>query len=216
MLVSVTEDWNDASATARLFDRAEGATHWKPRGWKMTASVGREGLAWGRGLHATPVEGPRKREGDGRSPAGVFDLLLATGYEEKPPSGTHLPYRRATETLRCVDDPKSRHYNRLVDEAIVEKDWRSAEDMLRPDELYRLVIVVGHNEPPVVAGAGSCIFLHLRRDESDVTAGCTALDEGRMKDLLRRLDPKMRPVLVQLPRAEYERLRLAWGLPSLR
>jgi hypothetical protein len=33
-----------------------------------------------------------------------------------------------------------------------------------------------------------------------------------MEDLLRRLDAKKRPMLVQLPQAEFERLRKGWGL----
>ena len=37
-------------------------------------SVGRNGAAWGLGLHAAQPQGPQKQEGDGRAPAGVFTL----------------------------------------------------------------------------------------------------------------------------------------------
>jgi L,D-peptidoglycan transpeptidase YkuD (ErfK/YbiS/YcfS/YnhG family) len=112
-----------------------------------------------------------------------------------------------------VDDPASASYNRIVDEATVEKDWSSAEDMRRPDDLYRLLVVVGHNDAPVTPGGGSCIFLHLRASPGSTTAGCTAFDPAPMEALVRWLDPAKRPVLVQLPRAAYESLRRQWELP---
>jgi L,D-peptidoglycan transpeptidase YkuD (ErfK/YbiS/YcfS/YnhG family) len=116
-------------------------------------------------------------------------------------------------TLRCVDDVASAFYNRIVDEALVKKDWTSAEDMRRTDELYRLVVVVGHNDSPVTPGGGSCIFLHLRANPTSTTAGCTAFDAAPMEALVRWLDPAKRPVLVQLPRAVYAALRRSWNLP---
>jgi D-alanyl-D-alanine dipeptidase len=183
-------------------------------GPEVTASLGRGGLGWGRGLHAGGgPNGPPKREGDGRSPAGVFDLRSATGYAATPPPGTKLPYRTATPSLRCVDDSASAFYNQLVDEAQVRKDWSSAEDMRRRDDLYRLVVWVGHNDQPVEATGGSCIFLHLRASSTSTTAGCTAFDAAPLEALLTWLDPARRPVLVQLPREAYRALASSWGLP---
>ena len=188
------------------------------RRWAPTveAALGRTGLAWGRGLHAAEADGPQKREGDGRSPAGVFDLRLATGYEPTAPAGTRLTYRVATPTLRCVDDPRSRFYNQLVDEAAVAKDWTSAEDMRRKDDQYRLVVWVGHDDAPAVPGGGSCIFLHQRPGPEAVTSGCTAFDAAPLDRLVVWLDPARRPVLVQLPESEYRARAAAWGLPAPR
>jgi hypothetical protein len=197
------------------FERADAGAPWRAVDPPALGSLGRTGLAWGAGLHPPGLEGPRKREGDGKSPAGVFDLRLATGYADAPPPGTRLPYRQATPSLRCVDDPRSKFYNRLVDEAGVTKDWTSAEDMRRPDALYRLVVWVGHNDAPVAAGAGSCIFLHLRSSPTSVTAGCTALDDTPLTGLLVWLDPAKRPVLVQLPEEALRKVNAAWGLPTL-
>jgi L,D-peptidoglycan transpeptidase YkuD (ErfK/YbiS/YcfS/YnhG family) len=113
-----------------------------------------------------------------------------------------------------VDDPRSAHYNRLVDETRVTKDWATAEDMRRPDELYRLVVWVGYNDDPPRPEAGSCIFLHLRDTAGSPTEGCTALDAEAMEALLVWLDPAANPVLVQLPEAARGRLAAAWGLPG--
>lgn len=214
MLLSVSAGWGETQAMVLRYERASAGDGWRRVGGPLAASLGRTGLAWGRGLHKGALQGPTKKEGDGRSPAGVFSLREATGYAEAPPPGTRLPYRQATPTLRCVDDPRSAHYNRLVDEATVSKDWTSAEDMRRSDDLYRLVVWVGYNDDPPQAGGGSCILLHFRETAKDVTDGCTAFDKGRMEELLAWLDPSARPVLVQLPEAERRKLGPLWGLPE--
>ncbi len=214
LLLVRAASWNASSGVARLYVRDAATGPWRPASPSIPVSLGRAGLAWGRGLHALAhLDGPIKREGDGRSPAGVFDLRRLTGYDAAPPAGARLPYERATATLRCVDDALSPLYNRLVDEARVAKTWTSAEDMRRADELYRLVVWVGHNDAPVEARAGSCIFLHLRAGPQSVTAGCTAFDTPALEALLAQLDPQARPLLVQLPEAQLRALSAAWDLP---
>jgi L,D-peptidoglycan transpeptidase YkuD (ErfK/YbiS/YcfS/YnhG family) len=92
-------------------------------------------------------------------------------------------------------------------------DWNSAEDMHRPDSLYRLGVVVEHNGNGREIGGGSCIFLHIWPGAAGNTSGCTAFSSDAMKELLAWLDPDALPILVQLPRGSYERLRPLWGLP---
>jgi hypothetical protein len=214
LVLAVTPGWDDAQGTVVLYERTAADSAWQRKDDLGSASFGGKGLAWGRGLHTGGLEGPTKKEGDGRAPAGVFRLSAASGYCPGPPPGARLPYRQSTATLRCVDDPASRHYNTWVEEGRVEKDWASAEDMRRTDDLYRWTVWVGHNDNPPQAGAGSCIFLHLRASPSSTTAGCTAFDPGDMDRLLAWLDPKANPVLVQLPAPVLERLRKEWGLPA--
>jgi zinc D-Ala-D-Ala dipeptidase len=214
MVLSVGAGWDANRAIVQSYERAAQDAPWTPVGANLEASLGRAGLAWGRGLLLEVPPGPEKREGDGKSPAGVFDLRRVTGYAKAAPPGTRLPYREAIATLRCVDDARSARYNQLVDEATETKDWSSAEDMRRHDDLYRLVVWVGHNDAPVVPGGGSCIFLHLRAGPDTTTSGCTAFDPEAMERLLRWLDPAARPVLVQLPDAEYHARAAAWGLPK--
>lgn len=216
VLLALAPSWDAPSGEARLYERRSTGSAWRPVSARLRVSFGRAGLAWGEGLHrpVEPPAGPVKREGDGRSPAGVFALRGLVGYAPAPPDGVRIPYRQASASLRCVDDPASPHYNQLVDEAQVTRDWTSAEDLRRPDDLYRWVVWVGHNDAPPRAGAGSCIFLHLRARADAVTAGCTAFDAADMEALLRQIDPAAQPVLVQLPRDAYVARVRAWGLPS--
>jgi L,D-peptidoglycan transpeptidase YkuD (ErfK/YbiS/YcfS/YnhG family) len=214
LVLSIGGSWSSTTARVRLFERGSAVDPWRPVAGSFDASLGRTGLAWGRGLHRPTTEGPAKKEGDGRAPAGIFDLREAVGYEAAPPPGTRLPYRQAGQDLRCVDDPASSFYNQLVDEAGVRKDWASAERMRREDDLYRFVVWVGHNDRPPRPGEGSCIFLHLRASPGSVTEGCTAIAREAMERLLRWLDPAARPLLVQLPEPLWGRLAREWGLPA--
>lgn len=80
--------------------------------------VGKGGLGWGDGAvaiggHATAD--PVKREGDGRSPAGIFGIGSAFGYAAERPTGWALPYLALTPATECVDDRDSKHYNRIVE-----------------------------------------------------------------------------------------------------
>jgi L,D-peptidoglycan transpeptidase YkuD (ErfK/YbiS/YcfS/YnhG family) len=160
------------AARASLWeDRADG---WA-RVWDCTEAVA------GRAGFAAPGA---KREGDGRSPSGIFGLSLAFGYA--PQADTMLPYRRCTAVDRWVDDPDSPDYNRWV---TAPHPARSAERMRRDDDLYEFGLVVDYNLDPVVPGAGSAIFVHVRDERGGGTAGCVALPRAEMVGLLRRLRP---------------------------
>jgi D-alanyl-D-alanine dipeptidase len=118
-------------------------------------------------------------------------------------------------TTDCVDDTASTHYNTVVDRANVSAvDWSSAEHMRRVDQ-YRIGVIVGYNADPPTRGRGSCIFLHIWNGPASTTAGCTAMDATKLRDVMLWLDRAKRPMLVQLPAVEYDRLRGAWRLPAV-
>jgi L,D-peptidoglycan transpeptidase YkuD (ErfK/YbiS/YcfS/YnhG family) len=214
-LVVTTMDWSSVDATLLLYERKNARSAWISTGERIPAVVGRNGLAWGRGIHTDlPAGGPQKREGDGKAPAGIFRIGPAFGYapgDSVPWIG--LTYRQMTKDSKCIDDPDSAAYNRMVEEGNVRKDWNSEEEMKRNDEQYRLGIVIGHNADPVAPGGGSCIFLHIWDRPSKGTSGCTAISAADMEKILRRLKPEAHPVLIQLPQQEYERMRRPRGLP---
>jgi D-alanyl-D-alanine dipeptidase len=216
-LVSVvSDDWKEFRATLRRYERVPGK-RWKPVGRPVDVVIGREGYGWGRGLHGSGAPkgrpGPVKREGDGRSPAGVFGIGTAYGYDAVQ-EGLSLPYVQATPELRCVDDPHSSHYNRIVSTADTEVDWQSAERMRRDDGLYVLAIVVEHNTDAPKPRAGSCIFIHLWEGPDEGMSGCTAMPMDALKELAAWLRPDA-AALVALPRSEYEALRRPWDLPVI-
>ncbi len=68
---------------------------------------------------------------------------------------------------------------------------------------YKYGIVVEHNREAKPMG-GSCIFIHIKRDDSG-TSGCTAMGEDKILDILRWLREESTPLLIQLPRVEMEK-----------
>ena len=213
VLVSAA-DWGAVSAELRCFERQDARSRWTEV-LATKAALGRNGLGWGSGLHGAPIgSGPVKREGDGKAPAGAFRLIEAFGFASAEDAKlTRFPYRTLTDDIEGIDDPTSRHYNRLVDaRSVGTKEWKSSERMRRAGPVYRWGVVVGHNWNQV-PGAGSCIFLHVWEGAGVGTSGCTAMPEEQMLQVIRWLDRQKNPILVQLPQAEYQRLRNPWKLP---
>ena len=211
MLLVTSSDWRSTTATLQRYERKGGS--WQPVGESWPVALGKGGLGWGEGL-APVAEGPRKQEGDGRAPAGVYRIGESYGYSPRPPAGTQVAYRPVSSQDRCVDDVKAPQYNQIVTVGPSQPvTWSSAEQMRRDDELYRWVIVVGHNSNPPIPGKGSCIFLHVWAGPTSPTAGCTAMAKNNLEQLLAWLRPESRPVLVQLPESSYRSLRPGWGLP---
>ncbi len=213
LVLVVTPSWDAPAGTLRAYYRGMAGADWGQALPEIPVNVGRSGLAWGRGLSGGPRgDGPAKREGDGRAPAGIFALPGAFA-EPGAPGSRAFSVRPSSPSLVCVDDVASAHYNRVVDAAATPRDWNSAEEMQRPDGLYRQVVLVDHNVSPTTPGAGSCIFLHIWRGPDRPTAGCTSMDPAALEALVAWLDAGAAPVLVQLPEVDYQRLREVWRLP---
>jgi zinc D-Ala-D-Ala dipeptidase len=215
LILVTTRDWDAVGGTLRRFERRSARGSWTQVGADVPIVVGRAGLGWGKGIVADGgAAGPRKREGDGKAPAGVFLLGPAFGFAHRGDAPwLRVGYRRLTPSTECVDDAASRHYNLIVERGAPKNvDWNSSERM-REVEGYRWGLVVAHNAAPPVAGLGSCIFLHVWAAPDKGTAGCTAMEQPNLEALLRWLDGSRTPLLVQLPDAEYARLRVEWRLP---
>jgi D-alanyl-D-alanine dipeptidase len=214
-VVVLTDNWASTNGKMHLFERAGVTGAWKEQSPEFTVVGGKKGLGQGRGLvRLSLANAPDKKEGDDRAPAGIFRLSSAFGYAPVPSAHwIKLPYLALSKQVEGIDDAHSRYYNQLVDRSKVAKvDWRSSEQMRRDDVLYKWGVVVDHN-PDAIPGAGSCIFLHIWKSPASPTAGCTAMPERELVRLLRWLDPRHHPILVQMPRAVYGSIRTKYGLP---
>lgn len=194
VLLVVAGLWSQNAARLYRFERGQGSGEFALRGRPFEVRLGANGLGVGLGLH--PKEGLTlqltKREGDRRSPAGMFSLGTAFGTSKGPPHAeVRWPWRQTTKGDVFVDDPQSKAYNTWQLET-PEHDWKSREDLTQ----YELGIVVEHNRAQL-AGAGSAIFIHSLAS-SRPTTGCTGLATSDLIELLRWLRPEQHPVLVQL------------------
>jgi len=208
LVTATVDDWTSTHATLRLWTKD--AAGWHAEGSAWQGVIGHTGAAWA-GEPPRGRGGPKKREGDGKSPAGRFELRHVYGYAEAAPAGAQLPYTAVDAAWKCVDDPDSKQYARVIDRGKVTNDWKSAEDMQRGDELYRWVVDTEYNAAQAPS-AGSCIFLHVWSGPDSSTVGCTAMARPDLEHLIASLAPHATFVL--LPRAEYQALREPWGLPA--
>lgn len=212
LVVVLTPAWDSVRGSLQRYERRGPRAPWTPVGGEVAVVVGASGLAWGADTLGRPRE-PRKREGDGRAPAGMFPFGAVFGFAEEKPDWVRLPFLPLRDETECVDDRASAHYNSVVDrDAVRRVDWRSSERMRRIEQ-YRLGVVVSYNAAPVRRGRGSCIFLHVWAGPATGTAGCTAMPEEELERVVRWLDPQRRPMLVQLTTPTYGRLRARWSLP---
>ncbi len=144
--------------------------------YEFTCALGRSGLI------------DEKREGDGGTPLGRFPLrALRYRQDRLPAPGTALPFVPISPDDGWCDAPEDPQYNRPVRLPYPA----SAESMWRQDHLYDLVVILGHNDDPVVPGAGSAIFFHLAKESGGTllpTEGCVALRLDDMQAVLALCD----------------------------
>jgi len=201
LLVVQTPSWAASTGTLQRYEKRSGK--WQKIGRSIAVKVGKNGLAWGRGLHRIPRGEKRiKREGDGRAPAGIFRLSYAFGDRAFK---LQFPYHIMTQRHHCIDDSRSRYYNRVIDSSKVKKDYKSFEHMKFTSGLYSYGLFVDHN-PQRIPGAGSCIFLHIKKKNGKPTVGCTAMSKSEIMTILRWLDPQKKPLLIQAPKSTIKRL----------
>jgi L,D-peptidoglycan transpeptidase YkuD (ErfK/YbiS/YcfS/YnhG family) len=131
-------------------------------GRHVACALGREGVC----------AAAEKREGDGRTPAGLWPIRrLLWRPDRRPALASAIPALAIGPDDGWCDDPHAPDYNRLVRLPFPAR----AERLWRDDELYDVIVILGYNDDPVVPGAGSAIFLHLARPGLGPTEGCIAL-----------------------------------------
>jgi L,D-peptidoglycan transpeptidase YkuD (ErfK/YbiS/YcfS/YnhG family) len=178
---------------------------------------GKNGLAWGRGLAGQGENGLRKKERDGRAPAGVFRIGKIYTYDSALPPGANFPFHQVTAADAWIDDPSRTDYNQFVtiDDPEHPPPWFAKEKMRHNDFAYRWLVEIRHNSDPPSPNEGSAIFFHIRRGEARPTSGCTTMAEANLVQLITWLRSERNPCYVLLPRAIYEAKMKAWNLPPL-
>jgi L,D-peptidoglycan transpeptidase YkuD (ErfK/YbiS/YcfS/YnhG family) len=137
-------------------------------------AVGRSGIA------------EKLREGDGITPLGTWPLRRVLYRPDRIAAPkTALPISPVEPDQAWCDVPGDPNYNRLVRLPYASLDER----LWRDDSLYDLIVVVGFNDSPPIAGKGSAIFLHLARPDYGPTAGCVAMSRADLIEGIEQLRP---------------------------
>ena len=189
LIFATNRDPSSSVVTIQTVERDNGV-------WQMVlpgfaGSIGEKGFA--------PIGD--KREGDGKSPSGVFPLGIAFGYD--PSVETKMPYRQATEDDFWVDDANSEDYNKWVKGKPNAASW---EKMKRDDDRYKYGVVIEYNTDPIVKGKGSAIFLHVWKG-GGATLGCVSMPEEMVLKILGWLDPAKKPLIVMGTESELRGMR---------
>jgi L,D-peptidoglycan transpeptidase YkuD (ErfK/YbiS/YcfS/YnhG family) len=190
--------WSATEGTLTAYER-DGTS------WRIVQPTVRAQLGYG-GM----VRGDRRRQGTGTTPTGVYEIL--SGFGRKADPGTELDYIKVDRNDVWPYDPRHpRTYNVFQD---APSNWRSygkyVEYLWDMGMQYNYVAVLDFNLPagpittnergirrstsPPNTSRGGGIFLHV--DNGKKTAGCIAVKESAMRDLMRWLDPAKDPVIV--------------------
>ena len=143
------------------------------------AYIGRNGLG-------------KEREGDGKTPIGVFHFTKAFGIAPDP--GCALGYTQVDDTHYWVGDEMSPLYNQFAstrDGASFGK--AESEHIIDYATPYQYCLNISYNEGGT-PGLGSAIFLHCYSSRTH-TGGCVAIPEDGMRRVLRALKPGCRIVI---------------------
>lgn len=151
-----------SDARVELFEKERG--RWT-RTLETSAFIGREGVG-------------KEREGDMKTPVGVFGITTAFGI--KPDPGTRLPYLDIDDRVWCSGEPGP-EYNRFVNHPC------DGEHMIEYAPEYDYGFFPDYNKEGIYP-RGSAVFFHVKGSKP-YTAGCVALDGKDMETLLKALGP---------------------------
>ena len=165
-----------SSATLSIHSKQFGA--WT-QVYSCSAYVGRNGIG-------------KQSEGDGKTPTGTFNLIQPFGIQPDP--GSNMGYTQVTEHHYWCGSSDSPYYNQLVDERSANRACTSSDEHLIDYKgVYDYCMFIDYNasgEP----GKGSCIFLHCK-GKDDSTAGCIAVSETVMKNIIQWAKPGAKIVI---------------------
>lgn len=165
---------NNETSKAILLGLERKNKKWKIKIKAVPASIGKNGFA-------LPNE---KKEGDGKSPTGLFELGQLYTYEAQV--NTNLPYIQTNSEDKWIDDPTHEDYNKPIRGFTNAKSF---EHLKLSSIDYKYCMVIEYNTHPVVKGKGSAIFFHVATPTYSPTAGCVAIKESDMEKFLLWLDP---------------------------
>jgi len=152
----------------------------------------------------------KTKEGDGKTPAGVFKFNKAFGIEDDP--GCSIKYQKVTEDDYWSGDVREGYeYNKMVSiKDYADLDTENSEHIMDYNVHYRYVLNINYNEDGV-AGKGSAIFLHCLGPEKPYTGGCVAIPENQMITVMTNVDPECVVVIDEMSKLCPEMWE-AWGL----
>ena len=121
-----------------------------------------------------------KKEGDKCTPKGIFKLNKIYYRPDRVNFfKTKLEKIKIRKNMGWCNDPKSKHYNKLIK---INKKIKH-EKLFRKDYKYDYLIELDYNTKKPIPFKGSAIFLHLTKNYKP-TLGCVAINKNDMQILI--------------------------------
>jgi len=178
MLLVKESSHDKTKATLQRFRKQSGK--WVKVSQSMSAVVGKEGVG-------------KTRESDSLTPKGTYLLGKVFGWGTKP-SGMTYPFLPVGKFDYWVDSTISKDYNKYVHyTGNPYQRWKSFERLTHP--LYKYAVIIRYNDAPIINGAGSAIFLHIKNSSTRYTLGCVAISEKDLLTTIKWLNPKAYPII---------------------
>ena len=175
LIVVETESEDAVTATVTMHEKKDG--NWTEI-LRTEGYVGYNGIA-------------KEKEGDGKTPSGLFGLSVPFGTEADP--GSYLPYTQIDESYWWVGDYDSDFFNQLCRDDDPDRDWKldaKESEQLADIDGYEYCLFIEYNTEGQ-KDKGSCIFLHCIGDDPP-TLGCVAVPQEDMIRLLQNVRPGCR------------------------
>ena len=143
--------------------------------YKLRCSIGKRGISI------------KKREGDKKTPKGEFKLKYILYRKDRVFNlQTKLKKIKIDKKMGWCDDPKSNHYNKIINYPFKY----SSEKLWRKDNIYDIIIIIDYNLDPVIKNKGSAIFLHIAKRKYQPTAGCIAVSKKNIKLIASKINKR--------------------------
>ncbi|MDB9986476.1 L,D-transpeptidase family protein [Pelagibacterales bacterium] len=126
-----------------------------------------------------------KIEGDKCTPSGIYSIDQIYYRKDKLTLPTiDFQTTPINKNFGWCDDTTSSHYNKFIEFPFSDR----AEILFREDEIYNIICVISYNTNPIIKNKGSAIFLHVANTDYSGTAGCLALKQSDLIELLQNIN----------------------------
>ena len=126
-----------------------------------------------------------KIEGDKCTPSGIYSIDQIYYRKDKLTLPTiDFQTTPINKNFGWCDDTTSSHYNKFIEFPFSDR----AEILFREDEIYNIICVISYNTNPIIKNKGSAIFLHIANTDYSGTAGCLALKQDDLIELLQNIN----------------------------
>lgn len=182
----ITVQANGSHATVTVWQKT-GST-WSKKYTTTSARIGSHGI----------TNGATRKQGTDTTPTGTYTITQGFGVAANP--GTKMPYHHVTTQDWWVEDPDSAYYNQMRQASqggfpLTEAGADGSEHLINYPTQYHNALVINYNMNPAVKGRGAGIFLHDLGPQAGPTAGCVAVPQTVLTQIMSWIDPAQHPII---------------------